>query len=137
MKLGESRFSAVVYDGAGVTVANLGLVAHGAGAVNGAYYTVPFDCYIAEAIISVGVLASSSAARAQIGTLSSGTAILTNDINNVVAGTVRTLVDDAQFASAAARKLKKGDIINLNTPAATAVGSVGATWYLCRVKMSR
>lgn len=125
-KSGEARTSAMVWDGAEVRSSGFGLIAHSTGAVQGSYSVIPFDAYIVEIGFVVGVLASSVSAAVQVGTLASGAAIVASTaLTNLAAGTKIVLNDDASFVSAAARKVSRGDIINMNTAAATAVGSVG------------
>lgn len=122
------RTSGLTYDGSAPVVLPLGEVAHNTTAQNGVYQTVPFDCYVAEAIISPRTAGTSAAAAAQVGTSAAPTSLFTKNIQNV--STPITLTADSEFTSAAARKLSKGDIINLNTAAASAVGQVAVSLVL-------
>jgi hypothetical protein len=122
------KSSQIQYDGTSTESIDLGLVSHGVGATNGSYSIVPYDCFIAEVVVSIGVTATSASAAYQLGTLASVAAIVASqNVQNVAGGTVIRLTKDSDFVSAAVRNLNKGDIINLNTVAASAVGSVGAT----------
>lgn len=124
----NARSSQEAYDGAAIIALPLGEVAHAVGAANGTYFTIPFDCYVKEAILGFRNAGTHASAAALVGTAATPGALFNKNVHNLTGNVV--LSADSEFTSASARNLSRGDIINLNTAAASAVGQVACTLVL-------
>jgi len=118
----EVRTSTLQWDGKTVQVLGLGQLSHNTTLQAGTVHMAPFDGYIQEVIVSIATAGTHASAGVNLGSPSAQTSILNGKNVQNLTGVV-TYTQDADFVSAAARNVNKGDLLQFSTPAASAVGN--------------